>query len=34
VRENAKVLGNLVSEFDFNQTPRKPMILPLHPRYS
>jgi len=33
VRENAKVLGNLVSEFDFNQTPRKPMILPLHPRY-
>ena len=31
VRENAKILGNLVSEFDFNQNPRKPMILPLHP---
>ena len=31
VRENAKILGNLVSEFDFNQKPRKPMILPLHP---
>ena len=34
VRENAKILGNLISEFDFNQPPRKPMILPLHPRYS
>ena len=34
VRENAKILGNLLSEFDFNQTPRKPMILPLHPPYS
>ena len=33
VRENAKILGNLVSEFDFNQTPRKPMILPLHPTH-
>ena len=31
VRENAKILGNLVSEFDFNQKPRKPMTLPLHP---
>ena len=31
VRENAKILGNLVSEFDFNQNPRKRMILPLHP---
>jgi phospholipase C len=31
VRENAKILGNLSSEFDFNQKPRKPMVLPLHP---
>ena len=31
VRENAKILGNLLSEFDFTQTPRKPVILPLHP---
>jgi phospholipase C len=34
VRENAKILGNLVSEFDFDQPPRKPMLLPLHPPYS
>jgi phospholipase C len=34
VREHARILGNLASEFDFNQPPRKPMILPLHPRYS
>ena len=34
VRENAKTLGNLLSEFDFGQPPRKPMLLPLHPRYS
>jgi phospholipase C len=33
VRENLKILGNLVSEFDFNQPPRKPIILPLHPPY-
>ena len=31
VRENAPVLGDLVSEFDFNQTPRSPVILPLYP---
>ncbi len=31
VRENANVLGNLVSEFNFNQAPRAPMLLPLHP---
>ena len=29
-----KILGNLVSDFDFNQSPRKPVILPLHPPYS
>jgi phospholipase C len=34
VRENAKVLGNLVSEFDFSQHPGKPRLLPLHPAYS
>ena len=33
-RENAKILGNLVSEFDFNQKPRKPALLSLHPPYS
>jgi phospholipase C len=33
VRENAKILGNLVSEFDFAQPPRKPVILPIHPRW-
>jgi len=28
VRENAAVLGNLASDFDFNQQPRAPYILP------
>ena len=31
VRENASQLGNLLGEFDFNQTPRPPFPLPLHP---
>jgi hypothetical protein len=31
VRENASVLGNLATEFDFTQTPRPPMLLPVHP---
>jgi phospholipase C len=38
VRENASVLGNLVKDFDFNQRPRRPVLLnpdpdgvPLHP---
>jgi hypothetical protein len=31
VRENAPILGNLLNEFDFNQTPLPPMILPLRP---
>ena len=31
VRENASVLGDLVSEFDFNQKPRKPKLLPILP---
>jgi phospholipase C len=33
VRENARILGSLLSEFDFSQPPRKPVILPLHPPY-
>jgi phospholipase C len=31
VRENAVQLGDLVSDFDFNQTPRKPLVLPANP---
>ncbi|HZT84453.1 MAG TPA: alkaline phosphatase family protein [Gaiellaceae bacterium] len=34
VRENAPILGNLVDDFNFDQKPRPPMILPLHPHYS
>jgi phospholipase C len=31
VRENVPILGNLLNEFDFSQTPLKPLILPLYP---
>ncbi len=31
VRESMSELGNLVRDFDFNQSPRPPVILPLHP---
>jgi phospholipase C len=38
VRENARILGNLVRDFNFRQRPRRPLILnpdpdgvPLHP---
>ena len=31
VRENVPILGNLVNDFDFNQTPRQPTILPVNP---
>ena len=31
VRENASILGNLVSDFDFSQRPRPELLLPLHP---
>jgi phospholipase C len=31
VRENEPILGNLVNDFDFDQKPRPPFILPLHP---
>ncbi len=34
VRENAKILGNLANDFDFNQKPRPPIILPLYPPFS
>jgi len=33
VRENAAVLGNLVRDFDFQQRPRRPMILQPHPGF-
>jgi phospholipase C len=31
VREDAKILGDLISDFDFNQKPRPPVLLPTHP---
>jgi len=31
VRENVKILGDLASDFDFNQSPRSPVLLPVHP---
>jgi hypothetical protein len=31
VRENARILGNLVNDFDFNQKPRRPFLLPVLP---
>jgi phospholipase C len=31
VREDAEILGNLVSDFDFSQPPRPPVLLPTHP---
>jgi phospholipase C len=31
VRENAPRLGDLTADFDFNQSPRPALILPLHP---
>lgn len=33
VRESVKILGNLVKDFNFNQQPRPPLLLPLHPPY-
>ena len=32
VRENEPALGNLLSDFDFSEAPRPPMLLPLHPK--
>ena len=31
VREDAEILGNLVSDFDFSQPPRPPVLLLTHP---
>jgi phospholipase C len=31
VRENQTILGNLVNDFNFHQSPRPPVILPLYP---
>jgi phospholipase C len=31
VRENVKILGDLSADFDFNQKPRPPVLLPTHP---
>ena len=31
VRENAAVLGNLIQDFNFDQAPRKPVLLPTNP---
>ncbi len=32
VRENEKVLGNLINDFNFNQSPRSPVLLAVHPK--
>jgi len=32
VRENASILGNLLSDFNFSQAPRPPLILPVNPK--
>jgi len=31
VRENASILGDLANDFNFNQTPRAPVLLSVHP---
>ena len=31
VRENARILGSLQADFNFNQAPRPPLVLPPHP---
>ncbi len=31
VRENEKILGNLVEDFNFDQSPKAPVVLPVHP---
>jgi len=32
VRENAAILGNLLNDFDFNQSPRAPLLLSTTPK--
>jgi phospholipase C len=34
VRERMKILGDLRKDFDFTQKPRKPFLLPPHPKFS
>ncbi len=34
MRERAKILGDLRSDFDFSQAPRAPLLLPLRPKFS
>ena len=34
VRESQPILGNLARDFNFNQKPRPPQLLPLHPPFS
>jgi phospholipase C len=31
VRETVPILGDLSQDFDFNQAPRPPVVLPVHP---
>jgi phospholipase C len=33
VRENARILGNLANDFNFDQNPRLPLLLPLRPAF-
>ena len=32
VRENEKILGNPVDDFNLDQSPRPPVLLPVHPQ--
>jgi hypothetical protein len=32
VREDVSILGDLTSDFDFNQKPLPPLIFPVHPK--
>jgi phospholipase C len=32
VREEQKILGNLINDFNFNQNPRPPVVLAVHPK--
>jgi phospholipase C len=32
VRENSRILGNITKDFDFNQQPRPPLVLPVCPK--
>ena len=34
VRENDPILGNLLADFDFSQSPRPPLVLPVNPETS